>query len=207
MSGLAYKKDALAIKADKMVRVLRGGNIGEEQFYFKGDDVFISSELVKPELYLRENYMITPAVSSLDHIGKIALIDKDYSDTVVGGFVLMLIPHFNDDVVSEYLLYAFAAKHHRDNCRNITHKSGQIVHQVNDSDATALEAWMMDNSGGQCLCGTQNDQILSDILIDLYNTVHEVLRHPQLSNSFRCAIDAFMNDDISDDSGTDDYPF
>ena len=130
MSGLAYKKDALAIKADKMVRVLRGGNIGEEQFYFKGDDVFISSELVNPELYLRKNYMITPAVSSLDHIGKIALIDKDYSDTVVGGFVLMLIPHFNDDVVSEYLLYAFAAKHHRDNCRNITHKSGQAFYNL-----------------------------------------------------------------------------
>ena len=130
MSGLAYKKDALAIKADKMVRVLRGGNIGEEQFYFKGDDVFISSELVKPEQYLRKNYMITPAVSSLDHIGKIALINKDYSDTVVGGFVLMLIPHFNDDVVSEYLLYAFAAKHHRDNCRNITHKSGQAFYNL-----------------------------------------------------------------------------
>ena len=95
-----------------MIRVLRGGNISEEQFYFKGDDVFISSELVKPELYLRKNYMITPAVSSLDHIGKITLIDKDYSDTVVGGFVLMLIPHFNDDVLSQYLLYAFAAKHH-----------------------------------------------------------------------------------------------
>ena len=130
MSGLAYKNDALAIKADKMVRVLRGGNIGEEQFYFKGDDVFISSELVKPELYLRKNYMISPAVSSLDHIGKIALIDKDYSDTVVGGFVLMLIPHFNDDVVSQYLLYAFAAKHHRDNCRNITHKSGQAFYNL-----------------------------------------------------------------------------
>ena len=130
MSGLAYKKDALAIKADKMIRVLRGGNISEEQFLFKGDDVFISSELVKPELYLRKNYMITPAVSSLDHIGKIALIDKDYSDTVIGGFVLMLIPHFNDDVVSEYLLYAFAAKHHRDNCRNITHKSGQAFYNL-----------------------------------------------------------------------------
>ena len=87
-----------------MIRVLRGGNIGGEQFYFKGDDAFISSELVKPELYLRKNYMITPAVSSLDHIGKIALIDKDYSDTVVGGFVFMLIPHFNDDVLSQYEL-------------------------------------------------------------------------------------------------------
>ena len=130
MSGLSYKKDALVIKTGKMVRVLRGGNIGEEQFCFKNDDVFISSELVKPELYLRKNYMITPAVSSLDHIGKIALIDKDYSDTVVGGFVLMLIPHFNDDVVSQYLLYAFAAKHHRDNCRNIAHKSGQAFYNL-----------------------------------------------------------------------------
>lgn len=101
-------------------------------------------------------------------------------------------------------------------CYNVRLKNGvrlylmnivKIVHQVNDADATALEAWMMDNSGGQCLCGTQNDQILADLLIDLYNTVHEVLRHPQLSNSFRCAIDAFMNDDISDDSGTDNYPF
>ena len=146
MSGLAYKKDALAIKADKMVRVLRGGNIGEEQFYFKGDDVFVSSELVKPELYLRKNYMITPAVSSLDHIGKIALIDKDYSDTVVGGFVLMLIPHFNDDVVSEYLLYAFAAKHHRDNCRNITHKSGQAFYNLSREQMMNLpvKIWKMD---------------------------------------------------------------
>ena len=130
MSGLAYKKSTLAIRTDKMVRVLRGGNIGEEQFVFKDDDIFISSEFVKPELYLRKNYMITPAVSSLNHIGKIALIDRNYSDAVVGGFVLMLIPHFNDDVVSKYLLYAFAAKHHRDNCRNITHKSGQAFYNL-----------------------------------------------------------------------------
>ena len=56
MSGLAHKKDTLAINADKMIRILRGGNIGEEQFYFKGDDVFISSELVNPVLYLRRNF-------------------------------------------------------------------------------------------------------------------------------------------------------
>lgn len=130
MSGLAYKKGSLAIKTDHMVRVLRGGNISDEQFCFKGDDVFISEEFVKSELYLRKNYMITPAVSSLDHIGKIALVDKDYPDTVVGGFVLMLIPFFSDDTISKYLLYAFAAKHHRDNCRNITHKSGQAFYNL-----------------------------------------------------------------------------
>ena len=68
------------IKADKMVKVLRGGNIGEAPFFFKSDGVFISGDLVKPELYLRKNCMIAPAVSSPDDTGKIALIGKDYSD-------------------------------------------------------------------------------------------------------------------------------
>ena len=130
MSGLAYKKEVLAVKSDYMIRVLRGGNIGDETFCFKVDDVFISSEFVKPELFLRKNYMITPAVSSLEHIGKIALIDQDYDNTVVGGFVLMLIPVFQDDIISKFLLYAFAAKHHRDNCRSITHKSGQAFYNM-----------------------------------------------------------------------------
>ena len=68
------------IKADKMATVLRGGNIGEEPFLFKSDGVFISGDLIKPELYLRKNYMIAPAVSSPDRIGKNALIDRNYSD-------------------------------------------------------------------------------------------------------------------------------
>ena len=68
------------IKANKMARGLRGGNIGEEPFFFKSDGVFISGDLVKPELCLRKNYMIAPAVSSPDRIGKNALIGRDYSD-------------------------------------------------------------------------------------------------------------------------------
>ena len=129
-SGLSYKKDLLEKKSDSMVRVLRGGNIGDETYSFKEDDVFISSEYVKSELFLKKNYMITPAVSSIEHIGKIALIEQDYTDVVVGGFVLMLMPYFSDDIISQYLLYAFAAKNHRDNCRNITHKSGQAFYNL-----------------------------------------------------------------------------
>ena len=82
MSELAYKRtlSSHCIKADKMAAVLRGGNIGEEPFFFKSDGAFISGDLVKPELYLRKNYMIAPGVSSPDRIGKNALIDRDYSD-------------------------------------------------------------------------------------------------------------------------------
>ena len=130
MTGLSYKKEQLSAKSDNMVRVLRGGNIDNESYNLKNDDVFISAEYVKPTLLLKKNYMITPAVSSLEHIGKIALIECDYENVVVGGFVLMLVPHLSNDVLSKYLLYAFATKTHRDNCRNITHKSGQAFYNI-----------------------------------------------------------------------------
>ena len=130
MSGLAYKKDALAIKADKMVRVLRGGNIGEEQFYFKGDDVFISSELVKPELYLRKNYMISPAVSSLDHIGKIALIDKDF--TMIEEFERHLRgTNLSENTISSYL---FAIRQYSSQYDGITKKN-----------LRAYKVWLIEN--------------------------------------------------------------
>ena len=62
----------------------RGGCVAEisvrSRSFFEGDGAFISGDLVKPELYLRKNYMIAPAVSSPDRIGKNALIDRDYSD-------------------------------------------------------------------------------------------------------------------------------
>ena len=54
MSGLAYKKEALDRKSNRMIRVMRGGNIGDERYYFKADDVFISDEFVKPELFLKK---------------------------------------------------------------------------------------------------------------------------------------------------------
>ena len=113
-----------------MIRILRGGNIADEKIIFKDDDISIASEYVKSELYLKRNYLITPSVSSLEHIGKIALIDKDYSNVVVGGFVLMLSPHYNNRILSEYFLYALASKYHRDNCRAITHKSGQAFYNI-----------------------------------------------------------------------------
>ena len=82
MSEPAYKKDAHISynQGGQNGKGLRGGNIGEEPFFFEGDGAFISGDLVKPELCLRKNYMIAPAVSSPDRIGKNALIYRDYSD-------------------------------------------------------------------------------------------------------------------------------
>lgn len=130
MTGLSYKKDNLNIKSQNMIRVLRGGNIFELAYSFKSDDVFIDKSFVKDGLLLQKNWLITPAVTSVDHIGKMALVEKNYEDTTVGGFVLILKQYCFDDVLAKYLLYSLSSKYHRDNCRNITNKSGQAFYNL-----------------------------------------------------------------------------
>ena len=108
MSEPAYKKDAHISyhQGGQNGKGLRGGNIGEEPFFFEGDGAFISGDLVKPELYLRKNYMIAPAVSSPDRIGKNALIDRDYSDVFTACSVQALS---NPEIRSRHGFSAFRA--------------------------------------------------------------------------------------------------
>lgn len=129
-AGLSYNKENLTKKSDNMVRVLRGGNIFDGTYSFKTDDVMIDNSFVKSELFLNKNTIITPAVTSLEHIGKMARIEKSYTDTVVGGFVLMLTPHLDNDILSQYLLFTFLEPSFRDRCRNITNKSGQAFYNL-----------------------------------------------------------------------------
>ena len=129
-TGLAYKKTSLEIKSNFMIRVLRGGNILNLNYTFKLDDIFISSEFVKKDLLLRKNTIITPAVTSLENIGKMALIENNYNDVVVGGFVLMLTPHLSNEIFAKYLLYVFSSKYFKNNCKNIVNKSGQAFYNL-----------------------------------------------------------------------------
>lgn len=129
-SGLSYKKGDLDNVSNDMVRVFRGGNIQDLQYVIKTDDVQIDRSYVKEELYLKRNMLITPAVTSSEHIGKMARIDTDMDSTVVGGFVLMLIPYISIDVLSEYMLYALSSYYHRKQCRGITNKSGQAFYNL-----------------------------------------------------------------------------
>ena len=129
-TGLSYKKEQLNVKGAQMVRVLRGGNILYDRYVFKDDDVKIASDFVKTELYLKKGFFITPAVSSLEQIGKVALIDQDFNDVVAGGFVLVLKPLFANFDFCKYLYYVFSTKYHRDNCRGVTHKSGQAFYNL-----------------------------------------------------------------------------
>lgn len=129
-AGLSYKKDNLSIKSSKMIRILRGGNILEMKYVLKSDDVLIAHEYVNADLLLKKNMILTPAVSSLEHIGKMGRIDKDFNDTTAGGFVLILSPHYFHDTFSKYLLFSLSSRYFRDCCRNIVNKSGQAFYNL-----------------------------------------------------------------------------
>ena len=129
-AGLAYKKSNLDIQSDEMIRVLRGGNILNMHYALKDDDIRIASTFVSKELLLKRNMIITPAVTSLENLGKAARIEKDYSDIVVGGFVLTLTPHLNKDIFAKFILYTFCSKYFRDILKQCTNKSGQAFYNI-----------------------------------------------------------------------------
>lgn len=136
-SGLAYKKDDLSIYSNEYIRVLRGGNISFGSWSKKGDDVLIGKQFVSEDLILKKGTFISPAVTSLEHMGKTALIREDQKDVVAGGFVLMFLPHYHNEQYWEYLNYFFQTGYYREKCQSITNKSGQAFYNM--SRAKLLE--------------------------------------------------------------------
>lgn len=132
-AGLAYDKGSLEDKTTPMVRVLRGGNIDYGTWKCKEDDVFISSKYVNEELYLKKGTFITPAVTSLEQMGKTALIKENQDLTVVGGFVLMLKSLFEEDFYLHYMLYFFGSGYYKEYCKSICNKSGQAFYNLGRS--------------------------------------------------------------------------
>ena len=125
-TGLSYNKSDLEKKVENPIRVLRGGNIQSGSWTIKADDVMIAPEFVKkPNLTLQKNTFITPAVTSLEHLGKTALIDDNHCDIVAGGFVLYLLPYYREDTLVKYLSFYFQTSFYNKYCKSIANKSGQ----------------------------------------------------------------------------------
>ena len=128
-TGATFKKED-ATQNQSGVRILRGGNILPFRIYIKDDDIFIPRDAVKDNILLRQNDIVTPAVTSLENIGKMARIKSDMLTTTVGGFVFILRPYLNDDILSEYLLSVMSAPATVEFMRSITNKSGQAFYNI-----------------------------------------------------------------------------
>nr|WP_239023579.1 restriction endonuclease subunit S [Streptococcus suis] len=129
-TGLSYKKTDLAITKNG-VRIIRGGNISPFSFKILDNDYYIDSKFITSEtVYLKRNQLVTPVSTSLEHIGKFARIDKDYPNTVAGGFVFQLTPFVSSDVLSKYLLFNLSSPIFYKQLKSITKLSGQALYNI-----------------------------------------------------------------------------
>ena len=79
---------------------------------------------------MKENDILTPAVTSLENIGKMARVDDDMLDTTVGGFVFIIRLHLINRWFSKYILYTLSSPSIIDFMKSITNKSGQAFYNI-----------------------------------------------------------------------------
>lgn len=109
-TGASFKKEQ-ATSDFTQTRILRGGNILQGEYRFFENDIFVDSKLIQDSIILKNNDLITPAVTSIENIGKLARIEKDYEDVTAGGFVFIVRPCYNSDIFAKYMLYALQSSY------------------------------------------------------------------------------------------------
>ena len=128
-TGATFKKEE-ATTIRKGIRILRGGNISPFELKIKDDDIFLTEDKVKTDILLKENDILTPAVTSLENIGKMARVDSDMSDITVGGFVFIIRLHLINRWFSKYILCLLSSPFMIDFMKSITNKSGQAFYNI-----------------------------------------------------------------------------
>ena len=128
-TGATFKKEEVESEHCG-IRVLRGGNIKPFQLCTKPDDIFIPQSKVKDDILLKHNDIVTPAVTSLENIGKMAIVELDMPHTTVGGFVFIIRPLGGGESLSKYLLAFMSSPSAIDFMKSITNKSGQAFYNI-----------------------------------------------------------------------------
>jgi len=100
ISGTSYGKgDVLSGKTDSCVRILRGGNIIDEQILYCTDDVFIPSSFIDETKSIKKNdIVIIGSSGSKKAIAKASLAKEDDSSSQIGAF-LRIIRNYNQSIL------------------------------------------------------------------------------------------------------------
>ena len=137
------KANVLLSSKNEGIRVLRGGNISTYKIDFRVDDIFIPTAIVNPSIYVQQYDIITPAVTSLENIGKMARVHtKPTSNYTVGGFVYLLTPLFYNNTFSKFLLYQFTSTWFIRQLQAIAKKSGAAFYNINKTKFNELPVFI-----------------------------------------------------------------
>ena len=128
-TGATFKKEEVSVE-NIDIRILRGGNIQPFRLTNRVDDIFLPKDKIKENILLKKNDIVTPAVTSLENIGKMARVESNLESTTVGGFVFILRQFYCNDIVSKYLLALLSSPVLVDYIKSITNKSGQAFYNI-----------------------------------------------------------------------------
>ena len=128
-TGATFKKEE-TVTTKEGVRILRGGNISPFELRIKDDDIFLTKDKVKEDIILKENDILTPAVTSLENNGKMVRVNSDMPNTTVGGFVFIIRLYLKNQWLSKYILYLLSSPFMIDFMKSITNKSGQAFYNI-----------------------------------------------------------------------------
>lgn len=131
-TGLSFRKAEQIEKNNSSIRVLRGGNISTTLSYeLKDNDIYVDFETFKSKyIPLKSGDIITPSVTSMENIGKSALIEKDYKNVTAGGFVYIIRVKDKSILSPKYALYFLVSQFHKEMCKPNIRKSGQAFYNL-----------------------------------------------------------------------------
>ena len=132
VSGTSYKKDDVRTKG---VRILRGGNIVNDELVLAEDDVFLPDEYANLAKNIRkDDIIIVASTGSQKVIGKPALIRQNYDKTQIGAFLRII--RAKDVKYVPFLWLIFKGMYYREHIRNLV--KGTNINNIKEEYITTL---------------------------------------------------------------------
>ena len=134
-TGLSFKKQDQRDSNNGSLRVLRGGNIGDDyKYHLYEDDVYVELDQFQTKyIQLIEGDVITPSVTSIEKICKTGYVDRDLPSVTAGGFVYIIKCLDRSVIEPKYLLYFISSFFNKEQCKPNIHKSGQAFYNLKKS--------------------------------------------------------------------------
>ena len=134
-TGLSFKKQDQRDSKNGSLRVLRGGNIGDDyKYHLYDDDVYVELEQFQTKyIQLLEGDVITPSVTSIEKMCKTGFVDRDMSAITAGGFVYIIRCIDRTVIDPKFLLYFISSAFNKEQCKPNIHKSGQAFYNLKKS--------------------------------------------------------------------------
>lgn len=132
ISGTSYDKKDVSSNG---IRILRGGNIQENEVSSCEDDVFLPQEYFDEEKQIKKNdILIVASTGSKAVIGKTGFVENDFDNTQIGAFLRIVRPI--SSMLYGYLKIIFMSEYYRNHIR--TKAQGTNINNVKQEYVTDL---------------------------------------------------------------------